>query len=71
MIQKWSRESGPRLPDSTHSARFVVVYCLCLFCCCCCLQSVEGERAIEMALQDPERFVLKPQREGGGEGVRV
>jgi glutathione synthase len=26
----------------------------------------EGDQAIEMALRDPERFVLKPQREGGG-----
>eukprot|EP00794_Sanderia_malayensis_P010693 gene10693-11830_t len=26
----------------------------------------EGDRAVEMALTDPERFVLKPQREGGG-----
>lgn len=35
----------------------------------------EGDRAIEMALRDPEKFVLKPQREGGGnnffgEGLR-
>ena len=26
----------------------------------------EGDRAVEMALRDPEKFVLKPQREGGG-----
>lgn len=26
----------------------------------------EGDRAVEMALREPERFVLKPQREGGG-----
>ncbi|CAG9813355.1 unnamed protein product [Phaedon cochleariae] len=25
-----------------------------------------GERAVQMALSEPERFVLKPQREGGG-----
>nr|UNN25574.1 glutathione synthetase [Diaphanosoma celebensis] len=29
----------------------------------------EGDRASEMAIQDPERFVLKPQREGGGNNV--
>ncbi|XP_004927647.1 glutathione synthetase isoform X1 [Bombyx mori] len=28
-----------------------------------------GERAVEMALADAERFVLKPQREGGGNNV--
>lgn len=28
-----------------------------------------GERAVEMALEDAERFVLKPQREGGGNNV--
>ena len=26
----------------------------------------EGDAAMEMALKDPEKFVLKPQREGGG-----
>merc|ERR1712071_746225 len=29
----------------------------------------EGDRAAEMAMKDPERFVLKPQREGGGNNV--
>ncbi|CAD0205362.1 unnamed protein product [Chrysodeixis includens] len=28
-----------------------------------------GERAVEMALADAEKFVLKPQREGGGNNV--
>ncbi|KAJ8710621.1 hypothetical protein PYW08_009136 [Mythimna loreyi] len=28
-----------------------------------------GERAVEMGLRDAERFVLKPQREGGGNNV--
>ncbi|EFA06494.1 Glutathione synthetase-like Protein [Tribolium castaneum] len=28
-----------------------------------------GEQAIQMAIDDPERFVLKPQREGGGNNV--
>ena len=32
----------------------------------CFWQNSEGDRAIEMALRDPEKFVLKPQREGGG-----
>ncbi|XP_031566892.1 glutathione synthetase-like [Actinia tenebrosa] len=26
----------------------------------------EGEQTVKMALQDPEKYVLKPQREGGG-----
>uniref|UniRef100_A0A3B4B8C6 Glutathione synthetase n=1 Tax=Periophthalmus magnuspinnatus TaxID=409849 RepID=A0A3B4B8C6_9GOBI len=30
----------------------------------------EGDRAVDMALAAPERFVLKPQREGGGEELR-
>lgn len=29
----------------------------------------EGDRTFEMALADPERFVLKPQREGGGNNI--
>lgn len=29
----------------------------------------EGDRAAEMAMKDPERFVMKPQREGGGNNV--
>lgn len=28
-----------------------------------------GDKAVQMALDDPERFVLKPQREGGGNNV--
>ncbi|XP_050315569.1 glutathione synthetase-like isoform X4 [Anthonomus grandis grandis] len=28
-----------------------------------------GDQAIQMALDDPDRFVLKPQREGGGNNV--
>ncbi|XP_039293079.1 glutathione synthetase-like isoform X2 [Nilaparvata lugens] len=28
-----------------------------------------GEKAIDMAIENPERFVLKPQREGGGNNV--
>lgn len=26
----------------------------------------EGNKAVELALRDPEKYVLKPQREGGG-----
>ncbi|XP_064108450.1 glutathione synthetase-like isoform X1 [Macrobrachium nipponense] len=29
----------------------------------------EGDKAVKMALESPERFVLKPQREGGGNNV--
>lgn len=29
----------------------------------------EGDRAAEMAIQNPEKYVLKPQREGGGNNV--
>ncbi|XP_061121136.1 glutathione synthetase-like [Syngnathus typhle] len=29
----------------------------------------EGDKAIEMALATPDRFVLKPQREGGGNNI--
>ena len=31
-----------------------------------CLKGIEGDLAVEMALKEPERFVAKPQREGGG-----
>ncbi|XP_033218865.1 glutathione synthetase-like [Belonocnema kinseyi] len=31
--------------------------------------TVEGDRAIEMAIENPENFVLKPQREGGGNNI--
>lgn len=29
----------------------------------------EGEEAVKMALANPEKYVLKPQREGGGNNV--
>ena len=32
-------------------------------------QSPEGDQAVQMAIENPERFVLKPQREGGGNNV--
>ncbi|KAK7082758.1 hypothetical protein SK128_001378 [Halocaridina rubra] len=32
-------------------------------------RSPEGDKAVEMALAHPEKFVLKPQREGGGNNV--
>ncbi|KAG0724062.1 Glutathione synthetase [Chionoecetes opilio] len=31
--------------------------------------SPEGDQAVQMAVENPERFVLKPQREGGGNNV--
>ena len=31
------------------------------------LQGPEGDHAVERALEEPHNFVLKPQREGGGE----
>ncbi|KAG7273985.1 hypothetical protein CRUP_011167 [Coryphaenoides rupestris] len=33
-------------------------------------QCPEGDRAVAMAMKTPDRFVLKPQREGGGEQGR-
>jgi len=30
------------------------------------LQTEEGDLAAAMAIKNPERYVLKPQREGGG-----
>ena len=30
------------------------------------LQGPEGDRTVAMALANPDKFVLKPQREGGG-----
>ena len=31
--------------------------------------SPEGRQAYKLALEDPERFVMKPQREGGGNNI--
>jgi glutathione synthase len=31
--------------------------------------SVEGERAVRLAMEQPELYVLKPQREGGGNNI--
>lgn len=31
--------------------------------------NAEGEAAVELALANPEKYVLKPQREGGGNNV--
>lgn len=30
------------------------------------LQGPEGDKMVEMALENPQNYVLKPQREGGG-----
>ena len=35
--------------------------------CLCVCQGAEGDKTVEMALANPDQFVLKPQREGGGE----
>lgn len=32
-------------------------------------KSEEGDNAVKMALENPERYVMKPQREGGGNNV--
>lgn len=32
-------------------------------------QNASGDKAVEMALKYPEKFVLKPQREGGGNNI--
>ena len=34
-------------------------------------QGKEGDCVVEMALREPERFVAKPQREGGGKLVCI
>ena len=34
-----------------------------------CIQDEVGDRNVEKALATPDRFVLKPQREGGGNNV--
>jgi glutathione synthase len=31
--------------------------------------SPEGEAAVELAMKNPERYVMKPQREGGGNNI--
>ncbi|XP_076449520.1 glutathione synthetase-like [Babylonia areolata] len=30
----------------------------------------EGDEAVKMAIESPDKFVLKPQREGGGDSLR-
>ena len=30
-------------------------------------QGPEGDEAVELAMQNPAKYVLKPQREGGGQ----
>lgn len=37
-----------------------------VFCCRFCLKGPEGDKTVAMAFAAPDRFVLKPQREGGG-----
>ena len=52
--------------DRVRRNQPVVVYLLLFTCFCCYLQSEEGDRVVDMALKYPDRYVLKPQREGGG-----
>ena len=35
----------------------------------CCVQGMEGDKAAALAMENPSRFVMKPQREGGGKRV--
>ena len=37
------------------------------FCLIHYMQGAEGDKNVDMAMKEPERFVAKPQREGGGE----
>ncbi len=34
-------------------------------------QGADGDKTVQMALADPERFVLKPQLEGGGKASNM
>lgn len=64
-----SDKSGDSSLDSTPWTRslftagcqFSVDWILC--------QDADGDANVRMALTSPERFVLKPQREGGGNNV--
>lgn len=42
------------------------MFCFPVLFLCCCLQGPEGDKTVAMALAAPDRYVLKPQREGGG-----
>lgn len=33
------------------------------------MKNEEGDRAVEMGIKEPEKYVLKPQREGGGNNI--
>ena len=37
-----------------------------LLLCLCALQDAEGDKNAAMAMENPDNYVLKPQREGGG-----
>ena len=37
-----------------------------MWLCCLHAQTPEGEKAAEMAIREPWKFVMKPQKEGGG-----
>lgn len=34
-----------------------------------CLQTPEGDAAMKLALDNPHRYVMKPQREAGGKNI--
>lgn len=34
-----------------------------------CLQTPEGDAAMKLAVGNPHRYVMKPQREAGGESI--
>lgn len=36
---------------------------------CDLFQDENGDKAVKMALDAPDRFVMKPQREGGGNNL--
>lgn len=51
-----------------NTSFFKKLVCILLLYCyfIVIIKGPEGEQTVKMALQDPEKFVLKPQREGGG-----
>uniref|UniRef100_A0AAZ1Y663 Uncharacterized protein n=1 Tax=Oreochromis aureus TaxID=47969 RepID=A0AAZ1Y663_OREAU len=54
-------------PDQPQAVNIIHIYSSDLFLCGCVrLQGAERDKTVSMALAAAERFVLKPQREGGG-----
>lgn len=63
---------------SLELVTITILLLLILLVCNCCLylllhcgQGEEGDKIIEKALKEPEKFVAKPQREGGGKQVML